>query len=46
MNNSNLKLDRVDRKILEALQADGRLSSAELADMVVVGLLGSAGGHK
>lgn len=36
MNRSNLKLDRVDRKILEALQADARLSSAELADLVAL----------
>jgi len=31
-----LKLDRVDRKILDALQANARLSSAELADMVAL----------
>lgn len=31
-----LKLDRVDRKILDALQLDARLSSAELADMVAL----------
>lgn len=31
-----IKLDRVDRKILEALQVDARLSSAELADLVAL----------
>lgn len=31
-----LKLDRVDRKILDALQANARLSSAELADLVAL----------
>ncbi len=34
MNNSNTKLDRVDRNILEALQQDARLSSADLAERV------------
>ncbi len=29
-----LELDRIDRKILAALQADGRLSNVELADRV------------
>jgi DNA-binding Lrp family transcriptional regulator len=31
-----IKLDRVDRKILDALQANARLSSAELADLVAL----------
>ncbi|MDQ2819388.1 MAG: Lrp/AsnC family transcriptional regulator [Pseudomonadota bacterium] len=31
-----IKLDRVDRKILEALQDNARLSSAELADLVAL----------
>lgn len=34
MNAPRVKLDRVDRKILEALQEDARLSSAELAERV------------
>lgn len=36
MNRPKPKLDRVDRKILEALQLDARLSSAELADLVAL----------
>ena len=31
-----IKLDRIDRKILTALQANARLSSAELADLVAL----------
>ncbi|MFL6674464.1 MAG: Lrp/AsnC family transcriptional regulator [Massilia sp.] len=34
MNGSRVKLDRADRQILEALQDDARLSSAELAERV------------
>lgn len=34
MNAPKVKLDRTDRKILEALQQDARLSSAELAERV------------
>jgi DNA-binding Lrp family transcriptional regulator len=34
MNTPKVKLDRTDRKILEALQQDARLSSAELAERV------------
>lgn len=34
MNASKVKLDRTDRKILEALQEDARLSSADLAERV------------
>jgi DNA-binding Lrp family transcriptional regulator len=33
-NNSRIKLDRIDRRILEELQSDARLSSAELAERV------------
>jgi Lrp/AsnC family leucine-responsive transcriptional regulator len=36
MATSRIKLDRVDRKILGALQANARLSSAELADLVAL----------
>ena len=36
MNKPRIKLDRVDRKILEALQDNARLSSAELADLVAL----------
>ncbi|HEX8477595.1 MAG TPA: Lrp/AsnC family transcriptional regulator [Telluria sp.] len=36
MTRSRIKLDRVDRKILAALQDNARLSSAELADMVAL----------
>jgi DNA-binding Lrp family transcriptional regulator len=36
MPRSRIKLDRVDRKILEALQDNARLSSAELADLVAL----------
>lgn len=32
--NSRIKLDRIDRRILEELQSDARLSSAELAERV------------
>ena len=34
MDNSRIKLDRIDRRILEELQADARLSSADLAERV------------
>ena len=34
MNESKVKLDRIDRMILEALQEDARLSSADLAERV------------
>jgi Lrp/AsnC family leucine-responsive transcriptional regulator len=34
MNTPKVRLDRTDRKILEALQEDARLSSAELAERV------------
>ena len=34
MNKPRVKLDRIDRRILEELQADARLSSADLADRV------------
>ncbi|MFL6674560.1 MAG: Lrp/AsnC family transcriptional regulator [Massilia sp.] len=34
MNEPRVKLDRADRQILEALQEDARLSSAELAERV------------
>jgi Lrp/AsnC family leucine-responsive transcriptional regulator len=34
MTNPRIKLDRIDRRILEELQADARLSSAELAERV------------
>lgn len=34
MNAARIKLDRIDRKILEELQADARLSSADLAERV------------
>lgn len=34
MGKSQIKLDRIDRRILEALQEDARLSSAELAERV------------
>lgn len=34
MNGSRIKLDRIDRRILEELQADARLSSADLAERV------------
>ncbi|MDB5936328.1 MAG: AsnC family transcriptional regulator [Massilia sp.] len=34
MNTSTAKLDRIDRRILQELQADARLSSADLADRV------------
>lgn len=34
MKNEALKLDRYDRKILEALQADGRISNQDLADQI------------
>lgn len=34
MKNETLKLDRYDRKILEALQADGRISNQDLADQI------------
>jgi DNA-binding Lrp family transcriptional regulator len=36
MNAPKVKLDRTDRKILEALQEDARLSSAELAERVAL----------
>ena len=36
MARSKIKLDRVDRKILAALQDNARLSSAELADLVAL----------
>jgi DNA-binding Lrp family transcriptional regulator len=36
MNQPKVKLDRTDRKILEALQEDARLSSAELAERVAL----------
>ena len=36
MRKPRIKLDRVDRKILDALQANARLSSAELADLVAL----------
>ena len=36
MARSRIKLDRVDRKILAALQDNARLSSAELADLVAL----------
>jgi DNA-binding Lrp family transcriptional regulator len=32
--NTRIKLDRIDRRILEELQSDARLSSAELAERV------------
>ena len=35
-----MKLDRLDRKILDVLQKDGRIANADLAD--VVGLSASA----
>ena len=34
MGKSHIKLDRIDRRILEELQADARLSSADLAERV------------
>ena len=34
MNKPRVKMDRIDRRILEELQADARLSSAELAERV------------
>src|SRR5512141_1100467 len=34
MNAPSVKLDRIDRKILEELQLDARLSSADLAERV------------
>jgi DNA-binding Lrp family transcriptional regulator len=34
MNKSRIKLDRIDRRILEELQSDARLSSADLAERV------------
>ncbi len=36
MNMPRVKLDRIDRKILEELQADARLSSADLAERVAL----------
>ena len=34
MNDPKVKLDRIDRRILEELQSDARLSSADLAERV------------
>ena len=34
MNDSQYTLDKIDRKILSALQKDGRLTVAQLADLV------------
>ncbi|MES2150983.1 MAG: Lrp/AsnC family transcriptional regulator [Pseudomonadota bacterium] len=36
MKSAPVKLDRIDRKILEELQADARLSSADLAERVAL----------